>query len=76
MLARRARRITVMGELLVVMFVVLLIFGAGKIPALGDGLGRAIRNFRTSVKGGVAGAPGPARHEEPKPPPQLGPGDR
>ena len=62
-----------MAELLVVLFVVLLIFGAGKIPALGDGLGKAIRNFRTSYKGE---APGTARPAEPKPPPRLGRGER
>jgi sec-independent protein translocase protein TatA len=75
MLARLARRIIVMAEMLVVLFVVLLIFGAGKIPALGDGLGRAIKNFRTSYKGEAQG-PGPAKGGEPKPPAQLGPGDR
>jgi sec-independent protein translocase protein TatA len=37
------------GELVVVMIVVLLVFGASKIPALGDGLGKAIRNFKKSV---------------------------
>lgn len=39
-----------MAELLVVLFVVLLVFGANKIPALGDGLGKAIRNFKKSMK--------------------------
>jgi len=38
-----------MGELVVVLIVVLLVFGANKIPALGDGLGKAIRNFKKSV---------------------------
>jgi len=37
------------GELVVVLIVVLLVFGANKIPALGDGLGKAIRNFKKSV---------------------------
>jgi sec-independent protein translocase protein TatA len=75
MLARRARRITVMAELLVVMFVVLLIFGAGKIPALGDGIGKAVRNFRSSYKGGAAGGQA-AKGEEPRPPQQLGSGEQ
>jgi sec-independent protein translocase protein TatA len=39
-----------MAELLVVLFVLLLVFGSSKIPALGDGLGRAIRNFKNAVK--------------------------
>ena len=38
-----------MAELLVVLFVLVLVFGSSKIPALGDGLGRAIRNFRKAV---------------------------
>ena len=38
-----------MGELVVVLIVVILVFGASKIPALGDGLGKAIRNFKKSV---------------------------
>jgi sec-independent protein translocase protein TatA len=28
----------------------LIIFGAGKIPEIGDALGKGIRNFRKSVK--------------------------
>jgi sec-independent protein translocase protein TatA len=34
------------GEILIVLVVVLLIFGANKIPQLGDALGKGIRNFR------------------------------
>jgi sec-independent protein translocase protein TatA len=71
MLARRDPADTAMTELLVVLFVVLLVFGAGRIPALGDGLGKAIRNFKRSYRGEPAA---PAR-QEPKPPPPLGPGD-
>ncbi len=40
-----------MAELLVVLFVLVLVFGSSKIPALGDGLGRAVRSFRRAVKG-------------------------
>lgn len=40
-----------MAELIVVLFVLVLVFGSSKIPALGDGLGRAVRNFRKAVKG-------------------------
>ena len=41
-----------MAELVVVLFVVLLVFGSSKIPALGDGLGRAVSNFRDALKDG------------------------
>jgi sec-independent protein translocase protein TatA len=39
-----------MGEILVILVVVLLIFGANKIPQLGDALGKGIRNFKKSTK--------------------------
>ena len=35
-----------MQELLLILIVVLLIFGTNKLPEIGGGLGRAIRNFR------------------------------
>jgi len=38
------------GEILVVLVVVLLIFGANKIPQLGDALGKGIRNFRKATR--------------------------
>ena len=38
------------GELLVILVIVLVIFGAGKLPEIGEGLGRGIRNFRKAVK--------------------------
>jgi sec-independent protein translocase protein TatA len=40
-----------MGELIVIMVIVLLIFGAGKLPAIGDALGRSIKNFRRATGG-------------------------
>lgn len=40
-----------MGELLVILVIVLLIFGAGKLPQIGDAFGRAIRNFKSSATG-------------------------
>jgi sec-independent protein translocase protein TatA len=39
------------GELLLIFIVILLIFGAGKIPQLGDALGKGIKNFKRSVSG-------------------------
>ncbi len=40
-----------MPELLVVLVIVLVIFGAGKLPEIGKGLGRGIRNFRKATSG-------------------------
>ena len=34
------------NQILLILLIVLLIFGAKKLPEIGGGLGRAIRNFR------------------------------
>jgi len=36
-------------ELILILFIVLIIFGAGKLPQLGDGIGKAIKGFKKSV---------------------------
>ena len=38
-------------ELLVIGLIFVLLFGAKKIPEAAKGMGEAIRNFKTSVKG-------------------------
>ena len=38
-------------ELLIVLIIVLVIFGAGKLPEIGSGLGKGIKNLKTSIKG-------------------------
>jgi sec-independent protein translocase protein TatA len=38
-------------ELLVILVIVVLIFGAGKLPQLGDAIGRGIRNFKKAANG-------------------------
>ena len=42
-------------ELLVILLIVIIIFGANKLPQLGKGLGQGLRNFKESVKGGEEG---------------------
>jgi sec-independent protein translocase protein TatA len=37
------------GELVLILLVVVVVFGATKLPQLGDGLGRAIKNFKRAV---------------------------
>jgi sec-independent protein translocase protein TatA len=37
-------------ELLVILLIVLIVFGASKLPQLGKGLGQGLRNFKDSVK--------------------------
>jgi len=36
-------------ELLLILIIVLIIFGAGKLPQVGEGLGKAIKGFKKSV---------------------------
>ena len=36
-------------ELILILAIVLIIFGAGKLPQLGEGVGKAIRGFKKSV---------------------------
>jgi sec-independent protein translocase protein TatA len=50
MLPRQREAIMGFAELFVVLFVVLLVFGAHKIPQLGDALGQAVRNYRKQVR--------------------------
>jgi sec-independent protein translocase protein TatA len=40
-----------MPELLIILVIILIIFGAGKLPEIGKGLGRGIRNFRKATSG-------------------------
>lgn len=39
-----------MPELIVVLIIVVLIFGAGKLPEIGSGIGKGIRNFKKATK--------------------------
>ncbi len=39
------------SEILVILLIVVLIFGASRIPELGKGLGEGIKNFKRAVKG-------------------------
>ena len=35
-----------MPELLIILVIILIIFGAGKLPEIGAGMGKAIKNFK------------------------------
>lgn len=37
-------------ELLIILAIVVVIFGAGKLPELGAGLGKGIKNFKDATK--------------------------
>ena len=50
------------GEILLILVVLLLVFGSSRLPAIGDALGKGIRNFRK------AKADAPPAPEAEKPP--------
>jgi sec-independent protein translocase protein TatA len=39
------------GELIILLIIVLLVFGAGKLPQIGDALGKSIKNFKRASSG-------------------------
>ena len=39
-----------MSELLLILVIILIIFGAGKLPKIGGGIGKAIKNFKEATK--------------------------
>jgi sec-independent protein translocase protein TatA len=40
-----------MPELIIILVIILLIFGVGKLPDIGNSLGKAIKGFKTAVDG-------------------------
>ena len=39
-----------MPELIIILVIALIIFGAGKLPQIGENLGKAIRNFKNAIE--------------------------
>jgi sec-independent protein translocase protein TatA len=37
-------------ELLIILLIVLVIFGASRLPQLGKGIGQGLKNFKESIK--------------------------
>ena len=37
-------------ELMIILVIIMIIFGAGKLPEIGNAFGRSIKNFKTSMK--------------------------
>ena len=40
-------------HLVFIMIIVLILFGPGKLPELGKGLGKGIREFKDAIRGGM-----------------------
>lgn len=41
-----------MPELIIILVIILIIFGAGKLPEIGAGMGKAIKNFKGATSEG------------------------
>ncbi len=57
------------GELLLIAVVLFLLFGASKLPQLGQGLGESVKSFRKAfkeVQGGAASSSPPKDPPAPK----------
>jgi sec-independent protein translocase protein TatA len=39
-------------ELIVILFIIILIFGASRLPEIGRGIGKGIRNFKEATREG------------------------
>ena len=39
-----------MPELVIILVIIVIIFGAGKLPEIGSGIGKGIRNFKDATK--------------------------
>jgi sec-independent protein translocase protein TatA len=40
-------------ELVVILIIIIMIFGANRLPEIGRGIGKGIRNFKDATKEGV-----------------------
>lgn len=43
-------------HLFFILLIVLILFGPGKLPELGKGLGKGIREFKDALRGGLEGS--------------------
>ena len=43
-------------HLIFILIIVLILFGPGKLPELGKGLGKGIREFKDAIRGGMDGS--------------------
>jgi sec-independent protein translocase protein TatA len=57
-------------ELLIILIIALIIFGPGRLPQVGSGLGKAIRDFKKGLSGGDAD-----EHKDERSAPDDRPGD-
>ncbi|HEC24735.1 MAG TPA: twin-arginine translocase TatA/TatE family subunit [bacterium] len=52
--------------IIIIFVIIFLIFGAGKLPEIGSGIGKALKNFKNSVSGNDEIDVTPKEEEKPK----------
>jgi sec-independent protein translocase protein TatA len=57
------------GEMILIGVVLIVLFGAKKLPQLGDGLGKALRGFQRAMHGSDEKAAKPTIEADPTTPP-------
>ena len=55
-----------MGEIVIILVVVLLLFGGSKLPQLGSAMGKALTNFKKGLKDGQKEIDTIENHQQPK----------
>ncbi|GAB6269450.1 MAG: twin-arginine translocase TatA/TatE family subunit [Smithella sp.] len=55
-----------MPELLIILVIILIIFGVGKLPEIGSALGKGIKNFKKTMNDNNEIANQPPKKEEEK----------
>lgn len=55
-----------MPELIIILIIILIIFGAGKLPEIGSGIGKGIKNFKKATNEAKEEIPAPSDKEKDK----------
>jgi len=55
-----------MQELLIILVIILIIFGAGKLPEIGSALGKGIKNFKKTMNDNNEIANSPPKKDDEK----------
>jgi len=58
-------------ELILILLVLLIIFGAGRLPEIGEGLGKGIKSFKKAIKDDQSKLPPPSDEKQK----ELSPGE-
>jgi len=53
-------------ELMIILVIIVVIFGASRLPEIGSGIGKGIKNFKKSIKGEDEIDVSPKKEEEKK----------